>query len=157
MHGSSPPKNFGARGEAEMTNIPLEFAQRRTKTFADRVMHDHKEAMECLDCEDMLRAGVDAFKAIDMVASMLREAVELEEIVFDDLDLEHAIYTLWLHWMEPVKEAEQRIAKSSFNGFEPDHQFEFKKAKERAIEYIEQHQWHLDSYNEMLESFDKDS
>ena len=57
-------------------NIILQVARGRVDKYAGEsvdLMRQHAEAMECRDCEDYLKRGIDAFKWVQRAQDMLRE------------------------------------------------------------------------------------
>lgn len=119
-----------------MNDLSLELAQKHTQSFADNVMHEHHGAMQCCDCEEMLEAGIKAFKWINIAERVLREA-DASGIVDLTNDMEESITKLWEYWLDPVEKAKLLIESSMSKGFVPDNIDEFHQVVEKAIEKIE--------------------
>ena len=118
------------------SDLSFELAQKHTQSFAENVLHEHHDAMQCRDCEEMLEAGITAFKWIVIAEKVLREA-DQNGIMDLTLETENAITALWEYWIKPVEKAEQLIAQTLEKGFVPDNMNEFRNVKTIAIETFE--------------------
>ena len=118
---------------AELT---FELAKAHTKSFADNVLHEHQNAMECFDCEEMLQAGIDAFQWISIAERVLRAADE-KGLLEMTATIEDNLCQLWEAWLEPLEQAEEKIKQTRSNGFIPENLDEFYSVKEKAIEIVD--------------------
>lgn len=119
-----------------MENLQYAIAEKHARSFQDSVMHDHHEAMECLDCDKMLLTGILAFRwAIDAERSA-REA-DLQGVFDLTPDAETGIYKLLFGIRETLQAAEHRIKSVISNGYALENLEEFREAQSLAEERLE--------------------
>lgn len=112
-------------------------AMRTAKKHVDNYVHEHNsvmqrhyEAMDCRDCEDFLKLGIDAFNWVINADCRLRIAVG-EGAVDDADELEEMLEELCKGWLAPCDFAEAWIARLDSKKYVPDNLDEFRKCCER--------------------------
>ena len=113
----------------------ISIAEQKVEQFD--LMSQHRQAMECRDCEEFLQSGIEAFKCIQWAEETLRAAVVEFHV---DLPFEKTgriIRTLYRQWFGPVEFARQWIAKNQANGYLPDNLTEFRAAVADCKKQIE--------------------
>ncbi len=123
-----------------MNHMIKELAERHTKSFHDSVMHDHQDAMQCFDCEEMLEMGIKAFKTLVRVEKLFRDADAEEILEFTD-ELEQWMCNSYVHWMSPVDVAEELIRRTVSTGFTPSNLEEFRVVKTQCIDKVESNRY----------------
>ena len=63
----------------------------------DRFLRDHAEAMECRDCEDYLRLGVQAFNWLRTACRHIEDDILAGQAEYDE-QLEQSITELYVNW-----------------------------------------------------------
>lgn len=111
----------------------------------EKLMVEHRQAMECRDCEEFLQSGIEAFNWLAHADMTMREASVLGlEVPQDTVS---ALETLYRVWLLPCAHAEEMIAKQRERGYEPSNIQEFRDAchkgrravaKLDALEILEQ-------------------
>ena len=81
----------------------------------DRILQAHTEAMDCRDCEDYLRLGLQAFNWLRTARKHIAEDIHSGQGVFNE-ELEQSITELYANWLEPCAEAEEWAANRSIAG-----------------------------------------
>lgn len=124
-------------------NLTFEIAHRHVHAFADQsseVMRDHADAMNCRNCEEFLRAGIDACKWLKLTEETIREGAYLgiREITTDIRD---ALDSLYESWLEPCTYAEEWISSLEERGYKPDNLVEFRNAREEVRDIVERRDW----------------
>ena len=71
-----------------------------SRETADPLLQAHAQAMECRDCEDYLRLGLQAFRWLRTAHQHLQEDVLLGKAAYDD-ELEQSLTGLYESWLEP--------------------------------------------------------
>jgi hypothetical protein len=124
-------------------NVALDLARHRVQAYADEsvgLMAQHTEAMDCRDCEDFLKLGVDAFQWLTRADDMLSAAAHDGLLDFTP-ELRAALGELYESWLRPCDAAERWIATLEQAGFTPEHLAEFRAACEVARNNVERQQW----------------
>ena len=101
--------------------------RRRT---SHRVILDHVEAMDCRDCEDYLRLGLQAFNWLRTACEHIKEDVCSGQAMYSE-ELEQSITELYAGWLEPSAEAEEWIAEQEKRGYTVDVAAEFRRRAPR--------------------------
>lgn len=114
-------------------DLSLQIARKHVDEYVDRdaaLMRDHQEAMECRNCETLLRSGIKAFKWLSRSNVVIRrasiEGLEVSQEVVDSLE------NLFKKWLEPCGEAEEWIEQQHARGYEIANLSEFRKACEQV-------------------------
>ena len=126
--------------ESTTGNFVLDIATRRVHRYADDLMRDHAQAMECRDCEEHLQQGIDAYKWLRRAEETLREA-DYEGILTFSKDLEMAIDTLYKAWLGPAEHAERWIKALRQKGYTPDNLNDFREICEDVKEIVGGREW----------------
>jgi len=116
------------------TSIELELARLYMAQYddeADRWQAVHQEAMECRDCEDWLRKGIEAYRWICRADHALATADQLGVREMTDVD-SSAVSLLYRRWLENCEPAEHWIADLHQRGWEPENLLEFRRLSELA-------------------------
>jgi hypothetical protein len=94
----------------------------------DDVINLHRHAMDCQDCEDLLKIGIEAFQWIVRADQVLRQNLDSiqDPTIFEDID------QLVLQWLRPVQKVQRLIDKHQKRNFELDHLSEFLECVETA-------------------------
>ena len=108
-------------------------ACRHVDLFADEseLMKQHFEAMECRDCEDFLQLGIDAFRWLVRADEIIRSNVYQQKADYDP-ELDQALETLFVRWLEPSEFANEWIASLLSREFTPDNLDQFRKCEEEV-------------------------
>lgn len=66
-------------------------------SFEEHLMQDHKEAMECMDCETCIQLGLDAYKWLVRADEQFNQSVAQGIMEFDKMiaDTIENIYSIW--------------------------------------------------------------
>lgn len=89
-------------------------------------MARYKLAMDCRDCEDFLRLGVDAFWWLSRADELVRDAVFSGRQPYD-ADIDEAIALLYKTWLKPCALADQWIKVQRDRNFVVDGLDEFRR------------------------------
>jgi hypothetical protein len=134
---------YGLRLPTMARNLILEVAQGRVNQYADEsvsLMRRHAEAMECRDCEDYLKRGIEALCWLRKAEDMLREA-DAQGICPLSPELRQSINVLYSAWLRPCADADKWIEDLGVRGYVPDNIGEFRGACEEAEEIAERKDW----------------
>ena len=126
-------------------NTALTLAQRRVQAYAsesDDLMKRHAEAMECRDCEDFLRKGIETHNLLRSVEKVVRES-DCEGISEFSPEAQDELDALYVSWLKPCEFAELWIASLRERGYTPDNLDEFRKACVIARDTVESRDWQL--------------
>ena len=101
---------------------------------AEKIISDHHEAMECLDCQAFLQLGIDAFRWLVNTDELINKAIA-HGIVEYNADLESKLEELFRRWLVPCDFANDWIDVQLRRGYQPDNLKRFRKcqAEARAI------------------------
>ena len=103
----------------------------------ERLLKDHKEAMECRDCEDFLRLGIEAFRWLQKAHQSIQDDVYHGRSVYDDA-FEHAITKLYQLWLKPYNTAQRWMKSLQGHGFELDKADHFARCCHEASAILEE-------------------
>jgi hypothetical protein len=124
-------------------NLALTLAHRRVHAYADEsdeLIRRHAEAMECHDCEDFLKKGIDAFKWLRRAEETVREA-DYEGIRETTPEIQESLALLYAAWMTPCEFAERWISSLAMRGYTPGNVEKFRSACEEAEETLQRRSW----------------
>ena len=127
-----------------MSDLSYELAKRRVHQYKDeseKLMQSHRNAMECRDCEDFLKQGLDALRWLCQTEAMLREA-DYEGLHKYSNEAREAIRNLYVAWITPCEYAERMIDVQLKRGYEPDHLKQFREACEMVRDTADRIDWH---------------
>jgi hypothetical protein len=115
--------------------LVLRTARRHVASFADEceIVSDHRQAMECLDCEALLQLGIDAFDWLVRADQDFRKAV-FEGIDYE-ADVDEAIRELFKAWLKTCEQANPWIAVQQQRGYALANLEHFRKC-EREVRAI---------------------
>jgi hypothetical protein len=118
-----------------MSTLAFREARRHVYSFSDEseLMRDHREAMECLDCEAVLQLGIDAFNWLVLADETIRRAI-YRGAEFDD-DAFPMIADLFRHWLKPCSVVNKWIAVQKNRGYNLANLEEFRRC-EREVQAI---------------------
>lgn len=124
-------------------NLVLRLAQLRVHDFADEsaaLASRHQDAMECRDCEDFLRRGIEAARFLRIAENIFRDA-DYRGIAKFDADLQRSIESLYVAWFSSVETAEKWIHNLDLRHYVPDNLAEFRRACEQMHDALEHKTW----------------
>jgi hypothetical protein len=100
-----------------MSTLAFREARRHVYSFSDEseIMRDHREALECLDCEAVLQLGIDAFNWLVLADETIRRAT-YRGAEFD-ADTSVMMSQLFRHWLRPCAVVNQWIAVQKDRGY----------------------------------------
>jgi hypothetical protein len=104
---------------------------------AERLLKDHEEAMECRDCEDFLRLGIEAFQWLQKAHHSIQDDVYHGRSVYD-AHVEHAITKLYQRWLKPCNTAQRWMKGLQDQGFELDNAIDFANCCDVASAILEE-------------------
>ena len=121
-------------------------AARRVQEFRD-IAHDHgtsvvdesRQAMDCLECDDFLRLGVEAYRWITRVDELLRFALYRGSCDYDET-VESAILGLLTEWLSQSSAAIKWASLCKAHGYKLDNEAEFLEcvsAAQGALRYAD--------------------
>jgi len=103
----------------------------------EQLLKDHEEAMECRDCEDFLRLGIEAFQWLRKAHQNIQDDVYQGRSVYD-AHVEHAITKLYQRWLKPYNTAERWMKNLKDQGFELDKAVDFARCCHEASAILEE-------------------
>ena len=124
-------------------NLALSLARIRVHAYADasgELMKQHAEAMECRDCEDFLKMGIEAYQWLQRAEDTMREA-DYAGIFEFTRETRETLDTLYVAWLKPCEFAEKWIASLNNRSYFPDNLSKFRDACERAQESVQNRDW----------------
>ena len=124
-------------------NLTLSMARKRVREYAaetDSLMANHAEAMECRDCEEWLKRGIDAQFWLCRAEEIMRAADE-DGLCEFDTEMRRALDCLYEMWLRPCEFAETWIASLATRGYTPDNLGEFRDACDMARDIVERRHW----------------
>jgi hypothetical protein len=115
-----------------MSILALREARRHVCTFTDEaeIMRNHREAMECHDCEAFLQLGIDAFNWLVRADQTIRKAVFSGGEY--DAEADEAIQELFKAWLKPCAFANQWIAVQEQRHYHLANLEEFRKCEQEV-------------------------
>ncbi len=119
------------------TNLTLSSAQKRVEEYTatdDHLMSEHREAMDCYDCEAFLQLGIDAFNWLRRADVAVRHAV-FNEVHEHEPEFEKALEELFRAWLEPCEHARKWVSLQAEKGYQVSNAQEFEEccAEVKAI------------------------
>lgn len=116
-------------------SVALRAARRHVSSFADEceILRNHREAIECRDCEAVLQLGIDAFAWLIRADECIRGAV-FSGMEYDP-QADEVIRELFRGWLRPCEPANQWIDALLGKGYHPDNLEEFRRC-EREVRSI---------------------
>lgn len=110
--------------------LAMKTAKLYVRTYTDeqnKLMQEHYEAMDCLDCEAFLQLGIDAY---DWISRASRHATKQFRAgtMQPTAELRDAFDALYRSWLRSVEFARRWIAVQQARGFQLDNQGEFEQA-----------------------------
>lgn len=130
-------------------NLVLRLSHLRVHEYADElgdVTSHHKDAMECRDCEDFLRKGIESARFLRIAENIFREADYRGISPFDD-DLRRAVESLYIAWLNPSEFAEQWIDGLRGRGYVPDNLEAFRQTCDEMRDAVERKEWQSHATN----------
>jgi hypothetical protein len=100
-------------------NLTFKYASEHVARYRDeddRIMSEHREALECMDCEAYLQLGIDAFNWIMKADAVWRDGVYNGRYEFDPA-MESALQAMCRSWLKPCGNAEKWIAIQEKRGY----------------------------------------
>jgi hypothetical protein len=94
--------------------------------FADVIIRQHQEAMECWECQSFLQLGINVFKWLEQADLDVRRAVYDRKMEYDP-DWETALTALYAEWLKACDFAEKWSTIQTERGFALDNLEEFRK------------------------------
>jgi hypothetical protein len=118
-----------------MTTLAFREARKHVYSFSDEseFMRDHREAMECLDCEAILQLGIDAFHWLVRADESLRRAAYRGDEV--DAETFEMLAQLFRHWLKPCAVVSAWIDVQGDRGYTLENLQELRKC-EREVRSI---------------------
>lgn len=110
---------LAGRGMAHMDSLVFRTAQKHVRNYsheADAVMAEHRQAMDCRDCETFLQIAIDAFDWVARADADVRLAVYEGEQEYDP-SFDEALLSLYRRWLDPCERAQSWIAVQQKRGF----------------------------------------
>ncbi len=101
----------------------------------DTLIAESARAVDCLDCEAYLQAGIEAYRAIERADMALRTAILRGKLELDNLD--EFIETLLKRWLKSQPKAFAWIERCRRNGYDLDNVEEFMECLDQAIAIVE--------------------
>jgi hypothetical protein len=117
-----------------MTDVlALRQARRHVENFNDelKLMTQHREAMDCLDCEAFLQVGIDAYTWLVRADETIRKAIYLELAEYDP-KTGSCIQELFRAWLNPCSFAHWWIDQQLKRGFQVDNLKEFRECENQV-------------------------
>jgi hypothetical protein len=110
---------------AGLDDCTLQIARKRVDAFS-ALMEQHRGAMKCRDCEELLRSGIDAYESLSDAERIIRQAaVEGFHVPSNVVTALDALYRAWL---ESCPLAEEQVKQQEKLGFTVANLAEFKTA-----------------------------
>ena len=112
------------------------------------IIHESRQAVDCLDCEEFLDKGIAALGWLQRSEEVLLEASA--ECVFEnhpqvETAIELAIETLYAAWLRPCEKAEAWIASCQGNGYSMRNVEVFRDCCDRVSAWLEQNLFYKES------------
>lgn len=107
-----------------MSELLVKLTRAKVQDYHDKVIHEHCAAMQCLDCEELLKAGISAHKWLERIEETFREAAHENLVDFSSPEKD-VIEELFRLWMRPCDAVISWIDDIKSSGHEPDNLNEF--------------------------------
>jgi len=114
---------------AAFDDYTLKLARKRVDAF-DALTEQHRHAMKCQDCQDLLRSGIEAYKWLRRADETIRlAAVEGFQV---SQDVVATLSNLYRAWLKPCPYAEEQVKEQEKLGFKIASLDEFRKVCEEV-------------------------
>jgi hypothetical protein len=123
-----------------MSDLIVQLAHSHVRSFADEVMADHREAMECWDCEEHLARGITAGTWVLRAEEVLREAHEAG-LIDGASDILEVVCVMLEAWLVPVENTEQWVASLGQRGRVPENLAAFCDIRDQIDEMAQRYDW----------------
>lgn len=110
------------------------------------LMKEHREAMDCWDCQSFLQLGIDAFNWITRTDQEIRKAIHEKRAKYDQ-NVDLAIASLYAEWLKPREFAEEWIRLQKARDFKVENLEQFQKCCEEARAIVEYNEGILSNPN----------
>jgi len=141
-------------GMVENHSLAFRAAQTHVEFYANEsdLMTQHGEVMDCRDCEDFLRLGIDAFHWISRADEALRSA-EYDGGSDEAARLDLALDGLYKGWQRPCECARKWIQLQVAKGHSPGNLREFQECCEEVEDRVQRRDWEHRSRRARTENF----
>jgi len=98
-----------------------QYVENFAKDFDEQLISDHQDAIECFDCEDFIRTGVDAYRWLILADQRFRRLIlerKIDEPVQEKIS--ELLERLIRSWHATSLVVDQRLATLLAKGFEVD-------------------------------------
>ena len=112
-----------------MQNLTFEYAESHVKHYKrakQHLMDQHREALDCYDCEAFLQLGIDAFDWVMRADRVVRSAYADGTVEYSE-DVESAVKELCKGWLGPCEYAEEWAQKHLASGYQIDNLVVFRE------------------------------
>lgn len=119
--------------------LALKMARRHVKDFNDEsdcLIREHREAMECLDCEAFLQIGIDAFQWLTRADLVVRKAIFLGKLEYDP-ELDAQIAGEFRKWLGACDSAKAWMEKQIGRGYKLDNLDDFRECEDQVRAIVE--------------------
>src|SRR3990170_60373 len=93
-------------------SLALRYAKRHVRHYRDeqeKIMTEHREAMDCFDCEAFLQLGIDAFTWLTKADTVIHQAIYKGLYEYDP-EVDAALEDMYRGWLKPCDDAEKWLA-----------------------------------------------
>ena len=121
----------------------LDVAEHRLRSYKDeseRLMSDHRAAMECWDCESLLASAIQAYKILKIADELLREA-DYQGAETYTPETQRAVFDMHVAWLTTGELAQERIASLAAQGYVPGNLEEFQRTCDEVRDVVQQLEW----------------
>lgn len=115
------------------TSLAFRTAEQRVGNFADESdwFRLHEQAMECRDCEDVLRIGIEAFEWLNRADETVRGDV-IRGLVSHDPQDDQRLGSLFRRWLASCEKVNHWIHQLQSRGFEVENVEDFCRCETEA-------------------------
>jgi hypothetical protein len=119
-----------------MSILALREARRHVYSFADEseIMRNHREAMECMDCEAVLQLGIDAYHWMILADETLRRCTYRGDRC--EAEMFQLLERLFREWLKPCSIANEWIAIHKSRGYDLANLEEFRKCEREVVAIV---------------------
>jgi hypothetical protein len=131
------------QGTDVMSGLAFRTAQKHVENYEKEshdLMAEHREAMDCLDCETFLQLGIDAFGWLMRADRELRISLSEGALEAYTEGVSEALQQLCKAWLRPCEPARKWIAMQTERGYRVDNLAEFDKCCEEMEAIVEFHE-----------------
>lgn len=111
----------------------METATERVAEF-ESVMENHRDAMDCFDCESFLRLGIEAHR---WLSTAERHIIARASKGYPAPEVHEAMHSLFNGWLKTSQIAQIWIDRVSNNGFNINGLEEFYEAREAVVGWLD--------------------